>query len=110
MITLTPEAISKVKEIMSQQTTPTPAALRVGVSGGGCSGFQYRLEFVSQEEIQPDWNVLELGGLKVVVDQMSAMYLEGTEIDFINTLPESGFKFRNPKVKSTCGCGASFNA
>ena len=106
MTTLTRIATEKVKEIMTQQD-PKPAGLRVAVVGGGCSGFQYQMAF----ENQPNGTdlVFEFDGLKVFVDQMSHMYLEGVEIDYVETLEGAGFKFKNPKVKSTCGCGSSFN-
>lgn len=105
MISVTPVASTKVKEIMGQQT-PSPNALRVAVVGGGCSGFQYHMAFENQ--VNDSDNVYEFGGLKVLVDQMSEMYLEGVEIDYIETLEGAGFKFNNPNVKSTCGCGSSF--
>lgn len=107
MITLTPVAVGKVKEIMAQQNPP-PAGLRVAVVGGGCSGFQYHMAFDNASNGTD--NVIELDGLKVFVDQMSGMYLEGVEIDYIETLEGAGFKFNNPNVKSTCGCGSSFQA
>src|SRR5271165_1929333 len=106
MVQLTPTAITKVKEILSQQT-PEPAGLRVAVVGGGCSGFSYHMAFENQVNKDAD-NVYEFQGLKVLVDQMSEMYLEGVSIDYIETLEGSGFKFNNPNVKSTCGCGSSF--
>jgi iron-sulfur cluster assembly protein len=106
MVQLTDTAVSKVKEILAQQT-PQPAGLRVAVVGGGCSGFSYHMAFESQVNETSD-NVYEFGGLKVLVDQMSEMYLEGVSIDYIETLEGSGFKFNNPNVKSTCGCGSSF--
>ncbi len=106
MISLTPVAASKVKEIMTQQN-PVPAALRVAVVGGGCSGFSYHMAFENQ--VNGTENVYEFDGLKVLVDQMSEMYLEGVEIDYIETLEGAGFKFNNPNVKSTCGCGSSFS-
>jgi iron-sulfur cluster assembly protein len=107
MITLTPVAVGKVKEILTQQN-PQPAGLRVAVVGGGCSGFQYHMAFENQPngvDMQFDFD-----GLKVFVDQMSMMYLNGVEIDFVETLEGSGFKFNNPNVRSTCGCGSSFSA
>ena len=107
MITVTPVATSKVKEIMGQQN-PAPVALRVAVVGGGCSGFSYHMAFENQVNEGAD-NVYEFDGLKVLVDQMSAMYLDGVSIDYIETLEGSGFKFNNPNVKSTCGCGSSFS-
>jgi iron-sulfur cluster assembly accessory protein len=107
MINLTSVAAGKVKEIMSMQN-PAPTALRVAVVGGGCSGFQYHMAFETQSN-ETD-HVLEFDGLKVLVDQMSSMYLDGVEIDYIETLEGAGFKFNNPNVKSTCGCGSSFSA
>jgi iron-sulfur cluster assembly accessory protein len=106
MVNLTNVAATKVKEIMTMQT-PAPVALRVAVVGGGCSGFQYHMAFENQTN-ETD-NVYEIDGLKVLVDQMSSMYLEGIEIDYIETLEGAGFKFNNPNVKSTCGCGSSFS-
>jgi iron-sulfur cluster assembly accessory protein len=105
MLSLTEVAAGKVKEIMSQQN-PAPTALRVAVVGGGCSGFSYHMAFDNQEN--PSDNVYEYEGVKVFVDQMSEMYLDGVQIDYIETLEGAGFKFNNPNVKSTCGCGSSF--
>ncbi|MFY9751762.1 MAG: iron-sulfur cluster insertion protein ErpA [Candidatus Acidiferrales bacterium] len=107
MVELTPVAVSKVKEIISQQT-PSPAGLRVAVVGGGCSGFSYHMAFENAVNENSD-NVYEFDGLRVLVDQMSAMYLDGVQIDYIETIEGSGFKFNNPNVKSTCGCGSSFS-
>ncbi len=106
MITVTPTATSKVKEIMTSQN-PVPTALRVAVVGGGCSGFSYHMAFENQ--VNETDNVYEFDGLKVLVDQMSEMYLEGVQVDYIETLEGAGFKFNNPNVKSTCGCGSSFS-
>ena len=106
MVQLTEVAAGKVKEIMSQQN-PAPTVLRVAVVGGGCSGFSYHMAFDNQEN--PSDNVYEFEGVKLVVDQMSEMYLDGVQIDYIETLEGAGFKFNNPNVKSTCGCGSSFS-
>ena len=106
MLQLTDTAASKVKEIMTQQN-PAPDALRVAVVGGGCSGFSYHMAFDSQENASD--NVYQFDGLKVLVDQMSEMYLDGVQIDYIESLEGAGFKFNNPNVKSTCGCGSSFS-
>ena len=106
MIHLTPVASTKVKEIMNMQS-PVPTALRVAVVGGGCSGFQYHMAF-ENSTTEAD-QIFEFDGLKVAVDQMSSMYLDGIEIDYIETLEGAGFKFNNPTVKSTCGCGSSFS-
>jgi iron-sulfur cluster assembly protein len=105
MVQLTEVAAGKVKEIMAQQN-PAPTALRVAVVGGGCSGFSYHMAFENQEN--PSDNVYEFEGVKLLVDQMSEMYLDGVQIDYIETLEGAGFKFNNPNVKSTCGCGSSF--
>jgi iron-sulfur cluster assembly accessory protein len=106
MISLTPTASTKVKEIMGMQN-PVPVALRVAVVGRGCSGFQYHMAFENQTNETDE--VVDFNGLKVAVDQMSSMYLEGVEIDYIETIEGAGFKFNNPNVKSTCGCGSSFS-
>ncbi len=106
MITLTSVAVEKVKEIMAQQN-PHPTGLRVAVVGGGCSGFSYHMAFETQANGVD--NEYEFNGLKVMVDQMSEMYLDGIEIDYVETLEGAGFKFNNPNVKSTCGCGSSFS-
>src|SRR6266540_2580124 len=97
-ISLTPTAVAKVKEIMSQQN-PVPAGLRVGVVGGGCSGFSYSMSFENASGMM----------VKVFVDATSVMYLNGCIVDYIETLEGAGFKFENPNVKSTCGCGSSFS-
>jgi iron-sulfur cluster assembly accessory protein len=102
-------AVSKVKEIMEQQD-PMPAGLRLGVMGGGCSGFSYAMTFEggSSDDLGMD-KVFQFDGLKVFVDQASLLYLDSTEIDYVESLEGSGFKFSNPNVKSTCGCGSSFS-
>jgi iron-sulfur cluster assembly accessory protein len=105
-ISLTPNAIAKVKEIMSQQN-PVPAGLRVGVVGGGCSGFSYSMQFETGAGMMD--KVFDMDGLKVFVDATSIMYLNGCRVDYVETLEGAGFKFDNPNVKSTCGCGSSFN-
>jgi iron-sulfur cluster assembly accessory protein len=105
-INFTDTAISKVKEIMAQQN-PVPAGLRVGVVGGGCSGFSYSMSFENGAGMMD--KTFEFEGLKVFVDATSLMYLKGINVDYIETLEGAGFKFDNPNVKSTCGCGSSFN-
>jgi iron-sulfur cluster assembly accessory protein len=106
-VSLTPEAIKKVREIMATQD-PVPAGLRLGVVGGGCSGFQYSMSFENQSGMMD--KVLTFDGLKVFVDSTSLMYLGGCVVDYVETLEAAGFKFENPNVKSTCGCGSSFSA
>lgn len=105
-ITLTPNAIKKVKEIMAQQD-PLPTGLRVGVVGGGCSGFSYSMSFENNAGLMD--KTFDMDGLKVYVDATSVMYLQGCTVDYVETLEGAGFKFENPNVKSTCGCGSSFN-
>src|ERR1700691_124595 len=104
-LVLTPQAIVKVREIMATQD-PLPAGLRVGVVGGGCSGFQYSMAFENQPGMMD--KVLTFEDLKVFVDATSLMYLNGCTVDYVETLEAAGFKFENPQVKSTCGCGSSF--
>ncbi len=105
-VSLTPSATVKVREIMATQD-PLPAGLRIGVVGGGCSGFQYSMSFENQAGMMD--KVLNFEGLKVFVDATSLMYLNGCVVDYVETLEAAGFKFENPTVKSTCGCGSSFS-
>jgi iron-sulfur cluster assembly accessory protein len=105
-VKLTAAAIVKVKEIMGTQD-PIPAGLRIGVVGGGCSGFQYSMSFENASGMMD--KVLRFEDLKVFVDATSAMYLNGCTVDYVETLEAAGFKFENPTVKSTCGCGSSFS-
>ena len=105
-LTLTDSAAVKVREIMATQD-PLPAGLRIGVVGGGCSGFQYSMSFENQAGMMD--KVLNFDGLKVFVDATSMMYLNGCVVDYVETLEAAGFKFENPSVKSTCGCGSSIS-
>lgn len=107
MITLTPTAIAKVKEILEMQD-PKPAGLRIAVVGGGCSGFTYSMAFENNPGLLD--KTYDFDGLKVFIDQASMLYLDGAKVDYVETLEGSGFKFDNPNVKSTCGCGSSFQA
>jgi iron-sulfur cluster assembly protein len=107
MIQLTPVAIGKVKEILEQQE-PQPAGLRISVVGGGCSGFSYSMAFETTPGLLD--KSYDFSGLKVFIDQASMLYLDGAEVDYVESLEGSGFKFNNPNVKSTCGCGSSFSA
>src|ERR1700752_317855 len=102
---LTPQAVAKVREIMATQD-PLPAGLRIGVVGGGCSGFQYSMAFENQAGMMD--KVYNFDDLKVFVNATSLMYLQGCTVDYVETLEAAGFKFENPQVKSTCGCGSSF--
>jgi iron-sulfur cluster assembly accessory protein len=105
-IALTDKAVEKVREIMATQD-PLPAGLRIGVVGGGCSGFQYSMSFENQSGMMD--KVYSFSGLKVFVDATSLMYLNGCVVDYVETLEAAGFKFENPNTKSTCGCGSSFS-
>ncbi len=105
-IILTPQAVAKVREIMATQD-PIPAGLRIGVVGGGCSGFQYSMAFENQSGMMD--KVFNLEDLNVFIDSTSLMYLNGCTVDYVETLEAAGFKFDNPQVKSTCGCGSSFS-
>lgn len=106
MVQLTETAVSKVKEILASQD-PQPAGLRIAVVGGGCSGFSYSMAFENMPNMLD--KTYNFDGLKVFVDQASLLYLDGAQVDYVETLEGSGFKFNNPNVKTTCGCGSSFS-
>jgi iron-sulfur cluster assembly accessory protein len=106
LVSLTEAAAAKIKELMAEEPAGEAAVLRVAVQGGGCSGFQYALGF-DRGALEGD-HELQVGGVRVVVDPFSAPYLQGAQIDFLNTIQESGFKIDNPNVASSCGCGHSF--
>jgi len=107
MIQITEKAVSKVKEILEMQD-PKPNGLRISVVGGGCSGFSYSMAFENNPNMFDKTYTFD--GLKVFIDQASLLYLDGAEVDYVETMEGSGFKFNNPNVKSTCGCGSSFSA
>ena len=107
MLQMTEKAVGKVKEILDQQE-PKPQGLRIAVVGGGCSGFQYSMAFENNQQMLD--KTYQFDGLKVFIDQASLLYLDGAEVDYVETMEGSGFKFSNPNVKSTCGCGSSFHA
>jgi iron-sulfur cluster assembly accessory protein len=105
MLEMTDRAVSKVKELLAAESKDG-YGLRVAIHGGGCSGFQYGLTFENSE--RDNDNVLDIHGLRVFVDAMSGMYLDGVKIDYVETLEGSGFKIDNPNSSGTCGCGHSF--
>ena len=105
MLTVTEVATRKLSEILAQQPEPV-AGLRVHIMPGGCSGFSYGMSLAERQE-DGDW-VGEFGGIRVLVDPQSAPYLEGADIDFVETLQGSGFTIRNPNAVKSCGCGKSF--
>ena len=107
MITMTPNAISAVERFIKGTDTPV-AGLRIAISGGGCSGFQYGMSL--EEANNEDDTVLKYGAVTLLVDPLSAPLLESVTVDFVDSLSGSGFKFENPNASSTCACGSSFNA
>jgi iron-sulfur cluster assembly protein len=107
MITITSKAAEEIKKIIAQENTGE-LALRVGVQGGGCSGLTYFLAL--EKEARPDDKILESNGVKIYLDSKSALYINGTELDFTDGLQGSGFTFKNPNAQRTCGCGHSFAA
>ena len=106
-VTFTPKAIEMVKDAMARENLQG-YGIRVGVVGGGCSGFQYSMDF---ENAAKDGDlVADAGDIKVYLDPMSSMYLQGVTVDYVVGLQGAGFKFNNPNAKNTCGCGQSFTA
>lgn len=106
-ITLTPKAITMTKNRLQKRGTPD-AALRLGVRGGGCSGFNYVIEFSDDPPRDRD-RVFEFDGVRVYVDKKSLVYLAGSVLDWEQTLMQQGFKFKNPQESAACGCGHSFS-
>lgn len=106
MVALSDKAAEKIAEIRTEESIEDSYALRLKVQGGGCSGFSYDLYFDQPQDMDRSF---EMKGVKLICDQMSLMYLMGTEIDYVEGLHGAGFKFNNPNVKSTCGCGSSFS-
>jgi iron-sulfur cluster assembly protein len=107
VVTLSESAIKEVNRLMNVQGL-TEGGLRLGVKGGGCSGLSYTVNF--DEKIGPYDSVYEIEGIKVIVDAKSAIYLQGTQLDFQKDLMSGAFKFVNPNANKTCGCGESFSA
>jgi len=108
-LTITDKAVAEIKRIRASDPTTTNANLRVMVVGGGCSGMSYKLGFESQPLGASD-KTFEKDGVTVVCDAKSFLYLAGTELDFSDGLNGTGFVFKNPNAKRTCGCGSSFSA
>ncbi|MDG1048952.1 MAG: iron-sulfur cluster assembly accessory protein [Planctomycetota bacterium] len=106
-IGITERAKSEVTRILEDQNMPDGTALRVGVKGGGCSGFSYTLGF--DDEIRATDQIKEEDGIRVVCDPKSFLYLNGTVVDFEESLMGRGFKFTNPNASKSCGCGESFS-
>ncbi len=106
-VVLTEKAAKEVKKIIDEQKLPETVVLRMGVQGGGCSGFQYALGFDNEASAEQD-EISEAHGVKIAVDKRSALYLNGTEVDFYEGLEKRGFTFNNPNATKSCGCGTSF--
>ena len=106
-IHVTPTAAEKITELLAEENK-TDAGLRVFVQGGGCSGFQYGLMVEENGQGSGD-QVFESQGIKLFVDPISVRYLNGAEVDFVDTVTGGGFTIKNPNATSTCGCGSSFN-
>lgn len=105
-VALTAKAVRMVRLTCEEEGLDPSSGLRVAVRGGGCSGFEYALDF--ETEARPDDAVYKQGDLTVYVDAISARYLEGTKIDYVMGAQGAGFKFDNPKAVGSCGCGSSF--
>ena len=108
-IVLTEKAAVEVKKVLEENGQATETMLRVGVAGGGCSGFQYDLRF-DTEYSESDDSKTDQHGVTVVVDKKSALFLEGTTLDFHDGIDKRGFTFDNPNAVKSCGCGSSFQA
>ncbi len=108
MLTITPTAATKIRELMAEEPDGEVSVLRVAIQGGGCSGFQYALGF--DRGPQDGDNEVEMHGVTVVVDPFSAPYLAGSQIDYVDALMGAGFAINNPNVQAACGCGSSFQA
>jgi len=112
MIILTEKAAEQVKEIIKDQNfVEEETYLRVGVKGGGCSGFSYLLDLINKDKVneEDEW-IFEEKGIKIVCDQKSHLYIDNTTVDFADGLMGQGFVFNNPNATATCGCGSSFSA
>lgn len=108
VVEVTESAAARIKQLLDREGRLTTHGLRMKVVGGGCSGLQYQLGF--DERFGDADEVIEAGGVRVVVDEKSALYLSGSVLDYVDSLQESGFKIVNPNAKPSCGCGQSFGA
>jgi iron-sulfur cluster assembly protein len=107
LIKVSPSAAHKVSSLLQKQGRPN-GVLRVAVVGGGCSGLQYKMDLQDQPANRDI--LVESGGIRVVVDPKSALYVTGSELDFVDALQDGGFKVKNPNAASSCSCGESFSA
>ncbi len=108
LIEVTPPAAERIRDLLEKEGKAETHGLRMKVVGGGCSGLRYELAF--DDQVRDVDAEVEVNGVKVILDEKSALYLTGTTLDFVDTLQESGFKIENPNANSTCGCGESFSA
>jgi iron-sulfur cluster assembly accessory protein len=108
MIQVTEPAAARIRELLDKEGKAETHGLRMRVVGGGCSGLRYELAF--DDQTRDVDTAIEVNGVRVILDEKSALYLAGTTLDFVDTLQESGFKIHNPNASSTCGCGESFSA
>lgn len=108
-VTVTEKAAKEVQRFISEGDFGETAVLRIGVSGGGCSGFNYSLNIATDFDEMNDIKT-EQHGVNVVVDRKSALFLDGTTVDYYEGIDQRGFQFSNPNAKKTCGCGSSFSA
>ncbi|HEY8813322.1 MAG TPA: iron-sulfur cluster insertion protein ErpA [Candidatus Dormibacteraeota bacterium] len=105
-VSLTPQAMSQLRSLLSQENNPQ-LGLRVFVSGGGCSGLQYGMAF--DDNVRPEDEVIETEGVKVIVDEYSLQHIRGSEIDYVDSLMGAGFTVHNPNAVHSCSCGTSFD-
>ena len=108
LIEVTETAADRIRELLEKEGKQETHGLRLKVVGGGCSGLRYELAF--DDQVGDHDTRVEISGVRLIVDEKSALYLTGTTLDFVDTLQESGFKMSNPNATTTCGCGESFNA
>ena len=106
LVKMAPGAVAKIKELIAEENNPN-LKLRMFVSGGGCSGMQYGFTF--EEEVNEDDFNLEFDGINLLVDSISSQYLQGSEVDYTESLQGSQFSIKNPQAQTTCGCGSSFS-
>lgn len=106
MLTITEAAAKKIKELMGEDEAKVQG-LRVYVKGGGCSGYQYGM--LLEEKVEEDDTVVDMNGVKVIVDPQSMPLITGSTVDYSDSLQGAGFKIQNPQAKTTCGCGSSFS-
>lgn len=107
---ISPEAMLQFKTAYSGESDPDIFGIRIGVKGGGCSGFMHNMEFIKRADVDPEEDLVYLHeGIYFVTDCFSEPYLKGTRVDYIHSLRESGFKFISSEVRKTCGCGSSFS-